>query len=126
MFGVRRFCGIHITNSGAVIRDDRQGLFYGKFDASRCGTHLLKAGSPFAEMRHRRISFENNEKYVDSTVTVLVDSLSKRKNMNTVNARTFSNKLVHFEGDESMIGKYISVKIDRAGVYELYATQIDK
>lgn len=72
------------------------------------------------------ISYENNLRYVDSTVTVLVDSLSKRKDKKTVNARTFSNKLVHFEGDESMIGKYISVKIDRAGVYELYATEIEK
>jgi tRNA-2-methylthio-N6-dimethylallyladenosine synthase len=67
------------------------------------------------------ISMKNNLKYVDSTVTVLVDSLSKRKDKNTVNARTYSNKLVHFEGDESMIGKYMSVKIERAGVYELYA-----
>ncbi len=56
MFGVRRICGIHIIYSGAVIRDDRQGLYlYGKSEASRCGTHLLKAGSPFVEVRHRRI-----------------------------------------------------------------------
>ena len=67
------------------------------------------------------ISLANNEKHVGSVVTVLVDSLSKRKNMNTVNARTYGNKLVHFEGDESMIGKYMSVRIERAGVYELYA-----
>ena len=53
---------------------------------------------------------------------MLVDSLSKRKNMNTVNARTYGNKLVHFDGDESMIGKYMNVKIERVGVYELYAT----
>ena len=71
------------------------------------------------------ISKENNLKHVGKTVTVLVDSLSKRKDKNTVNARTYSNKLVHFEGDESMIGKYISVKIERAGVYELYATKND-
>ena len=67
------------------------------------------------------ISLINNERHIGSVVTVLVDSLSKRKNMNTVNARTYGNKLVHFEGDESMIGKYMSVKIDRAGTYELYA-----
>ena len=71
------------------------------------------------------ISLENNQKYVGLTLTVLVDSLSKRKNLKTLNARTFSNKLVHFEGDESMIGKYVNVKIERAGVYELYATIID-
>ncbi len=56
MFGVRRFCGIHDIYSGAVIRGDRQGLFYGKSEASRCDTHLLKAGSPFVEVRHRRIT----------------------------------------------------------------------
>jgi tRNA-2-methylthio-N6-dimethylallyladenosine synthase len=71
-----------------------------------------------------KISLENNEKYVGSEHKVLVDSLSKRKGKHTVNARTFSNKLVHFDGDESMIGKYINVKIERAGVYELYATKI--
>jgi tRNA-2-methylthio-N6-dimethylallyladenosine synthase len=70
------------------------------------------------------ISYKNNEKYVGRIETVLVDSLSKKKNMNTVNARTYTNKLVHFEGDESMIGKHMSVKIERAGVYELYATEI--
>ena len=69
------------------------------------------------------ISLKNNQKHVGEEITVLVDSLSKRKGMNTVNARTYSNKLVHFEGDESMIGKYIDVKIERAGVYELYAKQ---
>ena len=67
------------------------------------------------------ISYANNERYVGSVITVLVDSLSKRKEKNTVNARTYGNKLVHFEGDESMIGKYMQVKIDRAGMYELYA-----
>lgn len=56
VFGVRLFCGIHNIYSGAVIRGDRQGLcLYGKFEASRCGTHLLLAGSPIAEVRHRRI-----------------------------------------------------------------------
>lgn len=71
-----------------------------------------------------KISLENNEKHVGSEHKVLVDSLSKRKGKHTVNARTFSNKLVHFDGDESMIGKYINVRIERAGVYELYATKI--
>ena len=55
MFGVRLICGIHIIYTGAVIRGDRQGLIIGKSEASRCGTHLLLAGSPIAEVRHRRI-----------------------------------------------------------------------
>lgn len=32
-----------------VIRCDRQGLFYGKFDTQRCGTHLREAGSSFCQ-----------------------------------------------------------------------------
>jgi tRNA-2-methylthio-N6-dimethylallyladenosine synthase len=72
------------------------------------------------------ISYKNNEAYVGRTLTVLVDSMSKRKDMNTVNARTYSNKLVHLAADNTEIGKYINVKIERAGVYELYATKIDK
>ena len=70
------------------------------------------------------ISLKNNEKQVGSTARVLVDSLSRRKDKNTVNARTYGNKLVHVEGDESMIGKYMNVRIERAGVYELYAEKI--
>ena len=70
------------------------------------------------------ISFKNNERHVGASMTVLVDSLSRRKDKNMVNARTYGNKLVHFEGDESMIGKYMDVKIKRAGVYELYAEKI--
>ena len=67
------------------------------------------------------ISLENNEKYIGTYATVLVDSVSKHKGVDILNARTYTGKLVHLEGDEALIGKYISVKIDRAGVYELYA-----
>ena len=40
---------IHIFDTGAVIRDDRQGLFYGKSDASRCGTHLARSGVNYCQ-----------------------------------------------------------------------------
>ena len=72
------------------------------------------------------ISLTNNEKHVGTIERVLVDSLSKRKDKSTVNARTYSNKLVHFDGDEDMIGKYVSVKIVRAGTYELYAEIVNE
>ena len=112
-----------------------------KFDMVYAFKYSAREGTPAARMadkieisvKEERIerllrlqdsrSLKNNEKHVGENVTVLVDSLSKRKGMNTVNARTYSNKLVHFEGDETMIGKYIDVEIERAGVYELYAKQ---
>ena len=112
-----------------------------KFDMVYAFKYSAREGTPAARMADKieisvkeerierllrlqdSISLKNNEKHVGENVTVLVDSLSKRKGMNTVNARTYSNKLVHFEGDETMIGKYIDVEIERAGVYELYAKQ---
>ena len=45
-----------MKNREQVIRGDRQGLFYGKSDASRYGTHLVKNWVHLiAEVRHRRI-----------------------------------------------------------------------
>lgn len=114
-----------------------------KFDMVYAFKYSPREGTPAAKMQDKidmetkderiarllklqdGISLDNNQKYVGAELTVLVDSLSKRKNLNTVNSRALNNKLVHFEGDESMIGKYINVKIERAGVYELYATRID-
>lgn len=120
-------------------RDTLDILDKAKFDMVYAFKYSPREGTPAAKMSEQvsmdvkeeriarllkmqdAISYSNNEKYVGSVMTVLVDSLSKRKDKNTVNARTYGNKLVHFEGDESMIGKYMQVKIDRAGIYELYA-----
>ena len=70
------------------------------------------------------ISLEKNKEYVGKEMRVLVDSLSRRREMKTVSARTAGNKLVHFNGDESMIGQFKTVKIESAGAFELYATEI--
>ena len=120
-------------------RDTLDILDKAKFDMVYAFKYSPREGTPAAKMSEQvsmdvkedriarllkmqdSISYANNEKYIGSVMTVLVDSLSKRKDKNTVNARTYGNKLVHFEGDESMIGKYMQVKIDRAGIYELYA-----
>ncbi len=72
---------------------------------------LLKLQDEFA--------LSNNEKYIGRIERVLVDSVSKRKNYNTVSARTASNKLVHFEADPSCIGTFRYVKIEKAGEYDL-------
>lgn len=120
-------------------RDTLDVLDKAKFDMVYAFKYSPREGTPAARMSEQismdvkedriarllkmqdSISYANNEKYISLVMTVLVDSLSKRKDKNTVNARTYGNKLVHFEGDESMIGKYMQVKIDRVGIYELYA-----
>ncbi len=72
-----------------------------------------------------KVSLERNERYIGRTVRVLVDSVSKRKGFNTVSARTNSGKLVHFEADESAIGKFINVKIEKAGAFDLIGKEIN-
>ncbi len=70
------------------------------------------------------IAHENNEAYVGTIQRVLVDSISKRSDSSVYSARTLTNKLVHFESNENHIGKFIDVKITRAGAYDLFAEQI--
>ena len=70
------------------------------------------------------ISLEKNAEYEGRTVRVLVDSVSKRQEMKTLTARTETNKLVHFSADESVIGEFKYVKIEKAGAFDLIGTLI--
>jgi len=53
---------------------------------------------------------ENNKKYVGTTQKVLVEGTSKN-NDDMLTGRTDSNKVVIFEGDKSLIGSIIELKI---------------
>lgn len=53
---------------------------------------------------------ENNKKFVGTIQNVLVEGKSKN-NENTLTGRTESNKVVNFEGDESLIGNMVKIKI---------------
>ncbi len=55
---------------------------------------------------------------VGKTLPVLVDGLSK-KNKRMLAGYTEGNKLVHFQGDETMIGKIIPVRITASHVYSM-------
>ena len=65
------------------------------------------------------ISLENNIKYLNTVQKVLVDSKSKSNRFSALNGRTDTNKLVHFEGDEELIGSFVNVKIIRANGFNL-------
>ena len=54
--------------------------------------------------------YENNQKYLGTTQTILVEGKSKN-NENTLTGRTDSNKVVIFEGDNDLIGKMLKVEI---------------
>ena len=63
-YNIGRICGVRssvLTQSTLFFREqvfvpiDKVCYCNGKFEAARCGTHLLKAGWLSVEVRHRRI-----------------------------------------------------------------------
>lgn len=74
----------------------------------------------FAELvKHleKWIEIDSN-KYIGGTYKVLVDGVSKTDET-MLSGYTESNKLVHFKGDTSLIGKIINVKIKESHTYSL-------
>lgn len=65
------------------------------------------------------ISHELNQAYLGRTERVLVDSGSKRSGFAALSGRTYSNKLVHIDADDSLIGNFCQVEIVRADKYNL-------
>ncbi len=64
------------------------------------------------------IFYEKNAKYQDKIVEVLVEEISKN-NKEVLSGRTRTGKLVHFKGDESLIGKFVNVKITKPKTFTL-------
>ncbi|NDI33308.1 tRNA (N6-isopentenyl adenosine(37)-C2)-methylthiotransferase MiaB [Chengkuizengella sediminis] len=57
-------------------------------------------------------SYKQNAKLQGQTVEVLVEGISKN-NAKVLSGRTRTNKLVHFEGTEDLIGQFVHVKINK-------------
>ncbi len=53
---------------------------------------------------------ENNKKEEGKVHKVIVENVSKN-NDEMLSGRTFSNKLIHFKGDDSLIGQVVDVKV---------------
>ena len=64
------------------------------------------------------IFYENNLKYKDRVVEVLVEEVSKN-NEKVLSGRSRTGKLIHFEGDKDLIGKLIDVKITTVKTFTL-------
>ena len=74
----------------------------------------------------REIQIELHEAEVGSTVDVLVDSVSRRREWE-LSGRTFGNTVVNFPGPREWLGRTVAVRITRAGAYSLAgdALQLD-
>ena len=107
-----------------------------RFDMVYSFIYSPRKGTPAAEMeqvpdeiksarferlldRQNEISLENNKKLEGQTLRVLCDGKSKNKS-EAINGRTDGGRIVFFNGDESMTGKFINVKITRAETFALY------
>ena len=66
-----------------------------------------------SEVSHRR-----NKSYLGTNAEVLVEGRSERA-PNRLTARTRTNKIVNFEGDEHLIGKLVEVRIEAANPWAL-------
>ena len=68
------------------------------------------------------------EKYLDSkgkTLRALVECVSKTDS-GKLTARTETNRLIHFEGDSSLIGQYALIYVERAEAHELFGRFVSK
>jgi len=69
------------------------------------------------------ISLEENNKLINKTFEVLVEDLSKN-NHEVLTGRTRTGKLVHFKGEENLIGSLVDVKIDNVKTFTLEGTLV--
>ncbi len=118
-----------------MLRKVRFDMLYSFIYSPRKGTRAAEMECQIAkkvqgERFDRLLACQNdiaekiNEKLVGQTVTVLCDGISKN-NSDTYSGRTEQNKIVFFDGDESLTGRYVKVKIDRAEAFALYG-EIEK
>jgi tRNA-2-methylthio-N6-dimethylallyladenosine synthase len=64
------------------------------------------------------IALELNQKLIGETLEVLVEEVSKN-NPDVLTGRSRTNKLIHFKGEESLIGSIVNVKIDNVKTFTL-------
>ncbi len=73
-----------------------------------------------------KISLERNLAYERKLERVLVDSCENRAGKTVYSGRTLSNKLVNFEAENTNVGEFINVKIEKACPFHLLGTAENK
>ena len=118
-----------------ILEDVRFDMVYSFIYSKRDGTVAAKITDTLDEAtksaRMKRlldtqdvISYEMNGLAVGRRERVLVESVSERDGEEIYNARTGTNKLVHFKSKENHIGEFIYVEIEQASVSCLLAKEI--
>lgn len=69
------------------------------------------------------IIIEKNANFKDQVVEILVESYSEKDK--TLMGRTDGNRTVHFEGDESLIGEFVKIKITQPKKFSLFGQLLE-
>ena len=119
-----------------VLKRVRYDNVYSFIYSKRNGTPAAKMEGQIPEdtkgERFRRLldlqTAIGKEKYLDSkgqTLRALVECVSKTDS-GKLTARTEPNRLIHFEGDPSLIGQYALIYVERAEAHELFGRFVAK
>ena len=113
----------------SIVREVGYDMMYSFIYSKRTGTPAAEmenqipehiTSERFARLidTQNEISLTKNQPYTDKTVRVLVDGRSKN-NPDKFSGRTEGNKIVLFDGDDSMTGKFVTVHITEAQTFAL-------
>lgn len=107
-----------------------------KYDSAFTFLYSVREGTKAAEMKeqipdnikHERfqklldtlypIFYDNNLKYKDKIVEVLVEEVSKTDE-SILTGRTRTNKLIHFKGNNDLVGNFVKVKVTNPKTFTL-------
>ncbi len=112
----------------ALMRRVKYDMIFSFIYSPRTGTPAAKMEQVPDEIKTERMNrllalqnellAEKNEAYVGKTMRVLVEGKSKT-NEAKMSARTEGNRIVLFDGDESLTGKFINLKITKSAPFAL-------
>ena len=113
----------------SIVREARYDMMYSFIYSKRSGTPAAEmedqipeevTGKRFPRLieLQNEISLERNLVWENKVLRVLVDGKSKN-NPDKYSGRTDGNKIVLFDGDESLVGKFVNIKITKAQTFAL-------
>ncbi|MBR0089446.1 MAG: tRNA (N6-isopentenyl adenosine(37)-C2)-methylthiotransferase MiaB [Clostridia bacterium] len=108
---------VEYDNIFSFIYSRREGTPAAKLDFVLTDEEIHKNFDRLLEVQNA-ISLKKNKEYVGRIERILVDGASKT-NPDVLSGRCDSSKIVNFKGDESLIGKYIDVRITEAHTWSL-------
>ncbi len=117
----------------SALREARFDMIFSFIYSPRRGTPAAEWEQVSDEIKSERfsrllavqneITLESNRALVGKCVRVLCDGKSKEK-AGAVSGRTDGTKIVFFDADEALTGKFVNVKIERAETFALYGSVV--